>query len=152
MKIKGNKIGFAVFCLMSVFCMVMIFMFSYQSAETSSGTSLSLYDYFIELTGFSFISHNAFRKIAHFCEFAALGFSVGGSVYFYLNKINIIAPLLFSVAYAISDEIHQIFVPDRACRIFDIFVDSCGSLFGITVLFIFVFIYNKLTKNIAQRS
>lgn len=148
MKIIGNKIGFAVFSLMSIFCMVLIFMFSYQSAEVSSGTSLSLYDIFIDLTGLSFITHNAFRKIAHFCEFAALGFSVGGSVYFYLNKINFIIPLIVCVVYAISDEIHQIFVPDRACRIFDVFVDSCGSLFGILVFCVIVLIFNKLSKDI----
>ena len=151
MIIKGNKIGFTVFCLMSIFCMVIIFMFSYQSAEISSGTSLSLYDIFIDVTGFSFISHNAFRKIAHFCEFAALGFSVAGSSYFYFNKTGLLMPLLFSVAYAISDEIHQIFVPDRACRLFDVFVDSCGCLFGIVMLYFFVLIFNKFSKNIIKR-
>lgn len=152
MKIKGSKIGFFIFSLMSLSCMVLIFMFSYQSAEVSSGTSLSLYDVFIELTGFVFITHNAFRKIAHFCEFAALGFFVCGSVYFRRNKFNFYVPLIISVLYAVSDEIHQLFVPERACRAFDVFVDSCGSLFGILVFFLIVLIYNKISRSTAERS
>lgn len=152
MKIKGNKIGFVIFSLLSLFVMVLIFMFSYQSAEMSSGTSLSFYDIFIDLTGFRFITHNAFRKIAHFCEFAALGFCVEGSVYFYRNKLTPLIPLVISVLYAISDEVHQLFVPERACRIFDIFVDSLGSLFGIFVFFLVILIYNRFSKSTAEGS
>lgn len=147
MKIKGSKIGFILFSLMSISVMGLIFMFSFQSAEVSSGTSLSLYDIFIDFTGFDFITHNTFRKIAHFCEFAALGFSVAGSVMFYLDRFNFLIPLIFSVIYAISDEIHQLFVPERACRIFDVFVDSCGSLFGILVLFFLTCIYKRIKRS-----
>ena len=143
MKIKGSKIGFILFSLMSISVMGLIFMFSFQSAEVSSGTSLSLYDIFIDFTGFDFLTHKTFRKIAHFCEFAALGFSVAGSVMFYFDRFNFSIPLIFSVIYAISDEIHQLFVTERACRIFDVFVDSCGSLFGILVLFFITCIYKR---------
>lgn len=31
--------------------------------------------------------------------------------------------------YALSDEIHQYFVPGRACRVFDVIVDTAGSVF-----------------------
>ncbi len=146
MKIKGNKVGFFAFFLCSVFCMVMIFMFSYQSAEQSTNVSVSYYDLFIEFTGFDFITHNAFRKIAHFCEFAALGFSVCGTVFFYLNKFSFKFSLIFCVFYSLSDEIHQLFVPERAGRLLDVFVDSCGSLFGIAVFYLIILIYNKILK------
>jgi len=40
--------------------------------------------------------------------------------------------------YAISDEVHQYFVPGRACRVFDVIVDTSGSIFFCLVFTIFV--------------
>lgn len=146
MKIKGSKIGFCIFAILSLICLFLIFMFSYQAAEQSSNVSESFYDIFIDFTGFDFITHGVFRKIAHFCEFAALGFCVAGAVYFYLNKTDLLKSLIFCVIYAVSDEIHQIFVPERAGRVFDVFIDSCGSIFGILVFLSIIFIRNKIKK------
>lgn len=39
--------------------------------------------------------------------------------------------ILLCIIYATSDEIHQIFTPDRACQIKDILIDSIGSITGI---------------------
>lgn len=36
----------------------------------------------------------------------------------------------FCILYAVSDEVHQYFVPGRSCRLFDVGVDSTGILFG----------------------
>lgn len=36
----------------------------------------------------------------------------------------------FCILYAVTDEIHQYFVPGRSCRLFDVGVDSLGILFG----------------------
>jgi len=41
------------------------------------------------------------------------------------------------MSYALSDEIHQLFVPGRAFQVFDLFIDFLGSLFG-------VFLYSRL--------
>ena len=38
--------------------------------------------------------------------------------------------ILFCILYAVTDEIHQYFVPGRSCRLFDVGVDSLGILFG----------------------
>ncbi len=143
MKIKGNVVGFFIFSVLSLFFMVLIFLFSYQSAESSSASSESVYDIFIRLTSFDFISHGVFRKIAHFCEYAALGFSVSGAIYFYYADIRLIKSVVICLVYAFSDEIHQYFVPERACRLFDVFVDGCGSVFGFFVFWLLFFIKNK---------
>lgn len=45
--------------------------------------------------------------------------------------------------YAISDEIHQYFVPGRACRVFDVLIDTSGSAFFCLVYFVFSKITNK---------
>ncbi|MBP3443041.1 MAG: VanZ family protein [Clostridia bacterium] len=52
-------------------------------------------------------------------------------------------PLLL---YAVSDEVHQYFVPERACRVFDIFVDTCGAMTGIGIFLLFIFIISKIVK------
>ena len=36
--------------------------------------------------------------------------------------------MIACIIYAITDEIHQLFVDGITSRIFDVFVDSCGSL------------------------
>ncbi len=73
------------------------------------------------------------RKLGHFSEFLLLGSAV--SLYFWHFEIKNFKKISFaflcSTGYAITDEIHQIFVPGRACRILDVFIDACGSLVGI---------------------
>jgi VanZ family protein len=52
--------------------------------------------------------------------------------------INFFAGILISVAYAISDEIHQFFVPGRYCSLFDATIDSAGILFAFIAYFILI--------------
>lgn len=71
------------------------------------------------------------RKLAHFTEYLILGvlvinmFTKNNAKKYYLLSI------LLCIIYAISDEIHQLFVPGRACQIKDILIDSIGSITGI---------------------
>ena len=90
------------------------------------------------------------RKGAHFSAYAVLGglCFVECSYFKGVNfKNRFITAFLVSVLYAISDEIHQYFVPGRACEFRDMVIDSCGVLFGITVVVIFNIIKNKLKKD-----
>ena len=71
------------------------------------------------------------RKTAHFTIYLILGLLVYNMLYkFNLNK-KIIISIIICVLYATSDEIHQYFVSERAFRILDIFIDTCGSIVGI---------------------
>ena len=141
--IGKNKPLAVIFWLMSAAVAFVIFKFSCDTAEESSELSESLLAVIIEFIG-RYISHNLLRKIAHFCEFAALGFFVGGAVKFTFDKTKVYFPLPICVLYSISDEIHQYFVPGRACRLFDVFVDTCGSLTGILVFLLLIFIILKI--------
>lgn len=123
--------------------MYMIFMFSYQSGDESSGVSISLYDIFIKYTHFDFISHNAFRKLAHFSEFATLGLGVCSCTYYYSTELRPFVSLILCAGYATLDEIHQIFVPERAGRVFDVFVDSCGAATGILIFTVIAALFIK---------
>ena len=79
----------------------------------------------------AFLDH-FIRKLAHFCIYALLGFclcnALNQSVTKRKNGLSI--SLLSGCLYAISDEIHQYFVPGRSCQISDMILDSCGVLLG----------------------
>lgn len=132
-----------VFVLLTLAVMWVIFMFSCEDGEQSAEVSENLLSKLIDFFG-TFVSHNVLRKIAHFSEFAALGFFMSGSIHFLFGKSKFYIPLIPCVLYAISDEIHQYFVPERACRLFDVFIDSCGSLIGILIFIAFVMIAVKI--------
>ena len=59
-----------------------------------------------------------------------------------LDKNKLVNSFLYSFAYAFTDEIHQIFVPNRTGLLRDVYIDALGILAGI-VLFIF---YSKWQK------
>ncbi|MDA3837293.1 MAG: VanZ family protein [Nanoarchaeota archaeon] len=68
--------------------------------------------------------------IYHFTIFAALAFFL----IIILNKK--IATLLITTAYAILDEVHQIFTPGRFPGIEDIIVDIIGIIIGIGLYYL----------------
>ena len=41
---------------------------------------------------------------------------------------------VLGIVYATSDEIHQYFVPGRACMIEDVFIDTLGVILGILLI------------------
>jgi len=71
------------------------------------------------------------RKIAHIAEYFILTFFLYRA---FKGTFDMKAACLFvwlaalSFFYAISDEIHQSFVPGRACAIGDVLIDSVGIL------------------------
>ena len=91
------------------------------------------------------------RKAAHFTEFAALGAAVfthvaltdrakRGSLR--MLQAALIA-LPFSVLYAASDVVHQLFVDGRAGSAVDVLIDSGGALFGILLAVLAFLIFKK---------
>lgn len=141
---KKSKIIFSViFWIISVLIMIAIFKFSADNAEESNEISTGLLDIVITYIG-NFISHNVFREIAHFIEFAALGFFMTGAIYNTFNKLKFYIPLIPCVLYGVSDEIHQIFVPDRAFELVDILIDSSGALLGIMIFILIIHLIEKI--------
>ena len=61
------------------------------------------------------------------------------------EKISI--SLLVGILYAISDEIHQKFVPGRSCQITDVMIDSLGVTLGIFLLLMLLEIHKKIKIN-----
>ena len=144
MKTKKNLPLSIVSFIFCVFIMIMIFLLSYQSGEESAARSTGFYELFLRLTGFDFISHNMFRKFAHFTEYCALGFCFTSGFTFSGIRSAGIAGGYFSFVYSVSDEIHQFFVPERACRIYDVYIDFGGILFGIILFGILIAVINRI--------
>jgi VanZ family protein len=72
------------------------------------------------------VSHMLIRKCAHFTEYAVL---------FWLLVRGPMAErpylaLMLCVAYALTDEGHQAFVPGRTASLYDVALDSTGALFS----------------------
>lgn len=127
--------------------MALIFLFSHQpateSAEMSSGIT-RLISNMIKAIASNFdlnqeSLHHIIRKCAHFTIYLILGILVNNALKG--NNIStlkcILLAFLICVLYAISDEIHQIFIPGRSGQISDVLLDSSGGLLGILILHIF---------------
>lgn len=78
------------------------------------------------------------RKLAHFSLYTIVGILLMSfiSTYDLSFKVRFIFSILFGVMYAISDEIHQSFIPDRMPSIFDVIIDSAGVFMGIIGIYI----------------
>jgi len=131
--------------------MVVIFYMSSQPAWESNSISKGITEQIIEILG-RFISldvetgtwdsmipelNHYVRKAAHFAAYFILGIFVTFALIkngFKLKSFYI--SFLFCLLFAISDEVHQLFVPGRGGMFKDVILDSLGSLTGIILYFL----------------
>ena len=119
--------------------MVLIFWLSSRTSDESSQQSGVILEWLTEHFGDGFFTDFIVRKSAHFLEFAGLAFLFNVSLLqTKKRRMPIIAAIATSL-YALSDEIHQIFVEGRSCQLSDWILDSCGGVFG-TIAFLVLFI------------
>lgn len=132
--------------------MTFIFIMSMQPAEQSSQLSggivskliAALFNNFNSLTlqqqgEITGVVTFLVRKTAHFSEYFILGIFASLATKIYESKkykLKFLVVFLFCVLYAISDEVHQYFVPGRACRLFDVFIDATGILTALVLMLI----------------
>ena len=87
--------------------------------------------------------HTFLRKAAHFSEFALLGLLYSGR--HRLTKGETPAHLmLFGLTVACIDETIQIFTPERASSLIDVWIDASGFALGLVVIYTAYTIYNKI--------
>ena len=104
--------------------------FSSNVSDSQSGIIVNFITSIFNVDNIDLLTH-IIRKLAHFTEYLVLGLLMYNLVKDKRN--NIILALFICVIYAISDEIHQIYVPGRSGQITDIFIDSVGSICGILI-------------------
>lgn len=128
--------------------MALIFFLSHQPATQSASLSSGVMEQVLKiiekaLPDASFdleLFHHFIRKNAHFFAYLVLGVLVTMSLRT-MDHVNltswqlILLGAVICVLYAISDEVHQIFIPGRAGQIKDILIDSAGSMTGIALIY-----------------
>ena len=75
---------------------------------------------------------NFIRKCAHFTLFFIFSLIISMYVNCYEKEAQsfLLTVFLTGVIFAVSDEIHQLFVPGRGCQLRDVFIDSNGVMAG----------------------
>lgn len=125
--------------ILTLAIMVFIFIHSALPGEISGAESNVLVEFFAKLTGLDAeVLSVVIRKAAHFTEFAVLGLCLTLNVRDFYSAKGIslgrghvwFMSWLLGTAYAATDEIHQYFVPDRACQLLDVCIDSAGVAAG----------------------
>lgn len=141
----------SIFAVLIVIWMLFIFLMSSQDGAVSSNTSgntikivLSIVPKFNEqpkevqdniVESLQIIG----RKSGHFIGYMMLGvLSMLLLLKFKNTNKKPLFALLLCAIYAISDEIHQLFVPGRSGQVRDVLIDSCGSLVGIAIVLILI--------------
>lgn len=125
-----RKIYILISWILVIICMGIIFLLSAQSGEESTELSHSFVLTFFEWLGVT-INEGFLRNCAHCLEFMGLSVLIFNAVYATSEtKLTPVIAFTGTVFYAITDEVHQIFVPDRAFQLSDILVDSTGALIG----------------------
>lgn len=88
------------------------------------------------------------RKLAHFSLYTIVGILTMSLMSTYnIKKSNRIC-LSFAIGllYAVSDEIHQSFIPGRGPAVGDVLIDSCGVIAGIVIVITLIKIYKKMLE------
>ncbi len=143
-KTTFQKIYFYISLIIVLSLFVLIFCLSHQSGEESTETS----GWFTSLLNFIFpfeLTEDFVRTMAHFSEFACLSFFMNNLFVSFKDKLTPILACALSFFYAITDEIHQIFVPGRACQFLDMMVDLGGIVSGMVVYVIIYILVRKIT-------
>lgn len=138
-----------IFIIIALCWMGVIFYFSSQNGNTSSGMSNKITQFIIRIfvphfsdltdqeqirmiTNISYIV----RKLAHYSEYAILGLFLFLAVSSFTKRQNYVFIIsgLVGILYAISDEFHQSFVSDRTPMVKDVIIDSIGLITMIVFL------------------
>ncbi len=156
-KIKKITVIRAVLLALITCVMVIIFVLSAQAGEESGETSAGFTAFVLNIFGINkentapekFEKIEGFvRTLAHFSEYAALGLlsTLFLCTYSLKRRWALCFAVSFSALYAVTDEIHQIFVPGRAAQFSDFLVDTSGALCGSLLLLALALVAAAINK------
>lgn len=151
---KNNKS--VVWLIITVVWMTVIFCFSAQPANVSTGTSLrvgmtigkmSVPDFSKlpkeEQMDYAKKIEFPVRKMAHATEYAILGCLLTNLCLTFPMRKAYMWGWLMGSAYAATDEFHQLFVPGRSGQMTDVMLDSVGCLAGCLLIYLILCIVKK---------
>ena len=135
--------------------MLIIFLLSAQSRTESADLSMNFKGIFatvmrmigLDAYAESEALHHFVRKCAHAFLYCVLGISVSASAQSSMWKRYGLWSILICLLYAISDEVHQAFVPGRGPQISDVVLDTVSAVVGFAIFWLL----NKLFGRKNQR-
>lgn len=126
--------------------LAMIFYFSAQSGESSNGASKGIAQVILRIVrpDFSQLSpsqQNALvektnlilRKGLHFAEYALLAFVTYLLLNAYSLRMRVVLAWFGATVYAVTDEVHQLYVGERMGSAWDVLIDSLGAAAGVAL-------------------
>lgn len=146
-KIKTDSVSIVLFILVIVW-MAFIFYMSAQTAEDSLLASGSVSDLLTRIANglykgnipekvAEYLQNGFFvRKAGHIIEFFILGILVYALLRRQGVKKSVLLSIMVCVAYAASDEIHQMFVPNRGPLVTDVLIDGIASAAAVLLMWL----------------
>ena len=124
--------------------MLLIFLFSNDTGEVSTkksdGLIIGTIEFLLErdLTDAEKIKYvdwfvTPVRKGAHLLVYFVLGYLMISTLkeFRLVDKRTYIYAVILCMLYAISDEVHQYFVPGRSAEVIDVVIDTVGASLGV---------------------
>ncbi|MGN1123354.1 MAG: VanZ family protein [Eubacterium sp.] len=142
---QTERIKSALLWFITVLCMGVIFWLSSRTAQESSEQSSAVLEWLIRIFGDNLFTDFIVRKLAHCLEFTGLCFLLNLSLLQSFKKKMPLRAILFTSLYAVTDEVHQLFVEGRSCQISDWAIDTAGAVIG-ALAFILVLYAIKCIK------
>lgn len=153
------KIARMIYTSLTLIWMLVIFAFSAQDADNSTGASSGFSASIVRFVVRDFDTWSEdrqqellekmslpVRKCAHATEYAILGFLWYGLLASYgiSGRRRLFTAIMAGVLYAASDEFHQLFVPGRSGQLTDVLLDGLGVCVGcILALRMYSFVNKK---------
>ena len=141
--------------------MVMIFLFSRETAQKSDATSGTLTRWVISIVWPDFGDYPegeqqamydgtqfAVRKAAHYTEYLLLGLLSRLCLESWFGKRRWLVPAAwgFSTLYAVTDEMHQLLIEGRSGQWTDVLIDSAGALTGVLIIALVLWMVRKRNR------
>ena len=85
------------------------------------------------------------RKVAHFSLYTIIGILLMSlmSTYKIKQRKRVLISGSIGLLYAVSDEIHQSFIPGRGPQIGDVGIDFCGVMVGMCIVLVSISFYTN---------
>ena len=148
MSINDKRSSYRSHICITIFVVLFIFVHSAMPGELSGAESNIIVQFIAGITGWDEEVLSLFvRKTAHFTEFLILGICLSVNMRDLREKRIAegvkstdesdldywLAAWATGVLYAMTDEFHQFFVPDRFCSFTDVCIDSAGVACGVLI-------------------
>lgn len=133
---KHKKIYRIIAIVLVLIWMFTVFYFSNQPSQISENQSDTIVQKLLEIFFNNTDIQNIdfiVRKLAHLFLYTIGGMLVFNLILTYHKslKLTLCISSMTCIIYAISDEIHQYFIPGRSCQLIDVGIDSIGICIGI---------------------